>query len=150
MKEFKNILFPVDLSESSEKLVPFVQAMATKFNSKINILFAARVFEHFASIYVPYPSINQFEEEVIKGGEKRLYEFADEHFHEFDHKKITVAAGDASEEIIKYTKEHLIDLVIMGTHGRKGMDKIIFGSVAERVVKTAAVPVMVINPHNVA
>ena len=39
-----------------------------------------------------------------------------------------------------------IDLVIMGTHGRKGMDKIIFGSVAERVVKTSPVPVMVVNP----
>jgi nucleotide-binding universal stress UspA family protein len=35
----------------------------------------------------------------------------------------------------------------MGTHGRKGMDKIIFGSVAERVVKTASVPVMVVNPY---
>ena len=40
-----------------------------------------------------------------------------------------------------------VDLVIMGTHGRKGMDKIIFGSVAERVVKTSPVPVMVVNPY---
>jgi acetoin utilization protein AcuB len=40
-----------------------------------------------------------------------------------------------------------IALVIMGTHGRKGMDKIIFGSVAERVLKASPVPVMVVNPY---
>ena len=61
-----------------------------------------------------------------------------------------VVAGDPSEEIINYINEHEVDLVIMGTHGRKGMDKIIFGSVAERVVKLAPVPVMVVNPYKVA
>ena len=51
MKEFKRILFPVDLSDSSEKLVPYLQTVAEKFESKIHILFAARVFEYFTSIW---------------------------------------------------------------------------------------------------
>ena len=51
------------------------------------------------------------------------------------------------EEIINYIEDQNIDLVIMGTHGRKGMDKVIFGSVAERVLKTSPVPVMVVNPY---
>jgi nucleotide-binding universal stress UspA family protein len=147
MKEFRRILFPVDLSESSDKIVPYVQAVAERFGSRIHILFAARVFDHFTSIYVPHPSINKFEKELIDGAEKRLYEFVDEHFKEFPHNKTAVVAGDPSEEILNYIKAHEIDLVIMGTHGRKGMDKIIFGSVAERVVKSAPVPVMVVNPH---
>jgi len=147
MIEFKRILYPVDLSESSIKIVPYVQAVAAKFESKIHILFAARVFEYFTSIYVPHPSINKFEKEIIEGAEKRLYEFVDEHFSEFPNTKTAVVAGDASEEIIQYIEDHSIDLVIMGTHGRKGMDKIIFGSVAERVLKTSPVPVMVVNPY---
>ena len=61
--------------------------------------------------------------------------------------KTAVVAGDAAEKIIEYIEDQNIDLVIMGTHGRKGMDKIIFGSVAERVVKTSPVPVMVVNPY---
>jgi nucleotide-binding universal stress UspA family protein len=146
MKEFKRILFPVDLSESSEKIVPYVKAVAGKFNSKIHLFFAARVFDYFTSIYVPHPSINQFEKEIIEGAEKRLYEFVDEHFGEFRGTKTVVVAGDAAEKIIEYIEDQRIDLVIMGTHGRKGMDKIIFGSVAERVVKTSPVPVMVANP----
>ena len=146
MKEFKKILFPVDLSKSSEKILPYVQTVAQKFDSKIHLFFAARVFEYFTSIYVPHPSINQFEKEIIEGAEKRLYEFMDEHFNEFPGTKTAVVAGDASEKIIEYIEDQKIDLVIMGTHGRKGMDKIIFGSVAERVVKTSPVPVMVVNP----
>ena len=71
MKEFKKILFPVDFSEASEKILPYVQAVAKKFEAKIHILFAARVFEYFTSIYVPHPSINKFEKEIIDGAEKR-------------------------------------------------------------------------------
>ena len=147
MKEFSRVLFPVDLSESSDKIVPYVQAVAERFGAQIHILFAARVFDHFTSIYVPHPSINKFEKELIDGAEKRLYEFVDQHFKEFPHTKTSVVAGDPSEEVLNYIKEHEIDLVIMGTHGRKGMDKIIFGSVAERVVKNSPVPVMVVNPY---
>jgi len=51
MKEFKRILFPVDLSESSTKMVSYVQTVAEKFESKIHIMFAARVFEYFTSIF---------------------------------------------------------------------------------------------------
>ena len=147
MKEFKRILFPVDLSESSEKIVPYVQAVAEKFNSKIRLFFAARVFDYFTSIYVPHPSINQFEKEIIEGAEKRLYEFVDEHFSKFPGTKTAVVAGDAAEKIIEYAEDQNIDLVIMGTHGRKGMDKIIIGSVAERVLKASPVPVLVVNPY---
>ena len=146
MKEFNRILYPVDLSEPSSRIVPYVQTVAKKFGSQIHILFAARIFDHFTSMYVPLPSISKFEKELIEGAEKRLYEFVDEHFSEFPQTKTAVVAGDASEEIINYIQENKIDLVIMATHGRKGMDKIIFGSVAERVVKTSPVPVMVVNP----
>ena len=147
MKEFSRILFPVDLSESSTKIVPYVQTIADKFDSRIYILFAARVFDYFTSIYVPHPSINKFEKELMEGAQKRLHEFVHEHFAAFPQTQTAVVSGDASEEIIRYIQDNKIDLVIMGTHGRKGMDKVIFGSVAERVVKTAPVPVMVVNPY---
>ena len=150
MKTFKNVLFPVDLSESSEKIVPFVQAVAQKFESKIHLLFVARVFDYFASIYVPVPSINVLEKDIIEGAEKRLDEFVDQHFADYPGTASSVVAGDAAEQILDYIPVHGIDLVIMGTHGRKGLDKIVFGSVAEQIVKTAPGPVMVVNPHKVA
>jgi nucleotide-binding universal stress UspA family protein len=149
MKEIRKILFPVDLSESSAKIVPYVQITAKKFEAQLHILFAARIFQYFSGLYVPPSSIDRFQKEILEGAEKRLHEFVDEHFSAFADTKATVAAGDPAEEIINYIKDQHINLVIMGTHGRKGMDKIFFGSVADRIVKTAPVPVMVVNPFRV-
>jgi len=149
MKDFKIILFPVDLSSASAKIAPYVQNLASRYNARIHLLFVARVFDYFTSMYVPHPSVSQFEKEVIEGAEKRLYEFADESFKDFPGTKTKVVAGDPSDEILNYIGEHAIDLVVMGTHGRKGIDKVIFGSVAERVVKASPVPVMVVNPFKV-
>ena len=147
MKEFKNILFPVDLSESSSKIAPYVQAVAKKFESKIHLLFVARVFDYFTGIYVPAQSITAMEHGIIEGAEKGMEEFIAQYFRGYPDTRTSVVGGDATEKIISYITSNEIDLVIMGTHGRKGLDKIIFGSVAERVVKTAPVPVMVVNPH---
>jgi nucleotide-binding universal stress UspA family protein len=144
--EFRRILFPVDLSETSAKIVPAVESVARKYGAIVHLVFVARVFDYFTSMYVPHPSVSQFEKEVIEGAEKRLYEFAAEHFQEAAGTKVKVLAGDPSEEILKYAAAHAIDLIIMGTHGRKGIDKVIFGSVAERVVKSSPAPVMVVNP----
>jgi nucleotide-binding universal stress UspA family protein len=61
-----------------------------------------------------------------------------------------VATGYAPEEILKAAEENGCDLIVMGTHGRKGIDRIIFGSVAEKVVKTSPVPVLTIRPHRIS
>ncbi|MBC2709827.1 MAG: universal stress protein [Desulfosarcina sp.] len=58
-----------------------------------------------------------------------------------------VVSGDAADEILKVLEAEDIDLVIMGTHGRKGLEHVIFGSVAEKVVKKSPVPVLSINPY---
>ncbi len=150
MKEFKKILFPVDLSEASPKLVPYVTTMAEKFGAEIHLLFVARVFAYFSGIYVPHPSINKFEDEIVEGAKKRLKEFTEEYFSDLPGTKAEVVPGDISEEILKYTGSKGIDLLILGTHGRKGLEKVVFGSVAERVAKTSPVPVLLVNPYKVS
>ena len=150
MKEFNKILFPLDLSESSLKIVPYVKLMGRKFGSEVHLLFVARVFEYFSGIYVPHPSINKFEDEIVKGAKKRLKEFTEEYFSDFPEARAKVVAGDISEEILKYTGSKGIDLLILGTHGRKGLEKVVFGSVAERVAKASPVPVLLVNPYKVS
>ena len=143
-------MFPVDLSESSPSLVPYVLTMAEKFGSEICLLFVARVFDYFTSIYVPHTSVDAFENEVVEGAKKRLQEFKEEHFQLFPDTKAIVLSGDISEKILNYIKSERVDLVIMGTHGRKGLDKIVFGSVAERVAKVSPVPVLLLNPYTMS
>jgi nucleotide-binding universal stress UspA family protein len=146
MQAFKQILFPVDLSEASPKIVPYVREMAEKFEAEVHLLFVARILQHFTSIYVPHPSIYKFEEELKKGAEKKLQEFIEEYFKDSPC-KAKVILGDAAQEVLNYIQSEGIDLVIMGTHGRKGLEHIIFGSVAERVVKHSPVPVLTVNPY---
>jgi nucleotide-binding universal stress UspA family protein len=57
-----------------------------------------------------------------------------------------VVSGDPAEEIIKAAGEEKADLIVMGTHGRKGLEYSLFGSVATKVVRHASVPVLTINP----
>lgn len=58
-----------------------------------------------------------------------------------------VMDGDPASQVIKYAEEHDIDLIITATHGRKGLEHAIFGSVAENIVRNSPVPVMTINPY---
>jgi nucleotide-binding universal stress UspA family protein len=149
MEFAKKILFPVDLSEVSPKIAPYVKEVASKFGAEVHLVFVARILEHFTSIYVPHPSVRNFEAEIKKGAERKLDEFVQEHFRGVS-PQAQVVLGDAAEEILNYVRSQGIGLVIMGTHGRKGLEKIVFGSVAERVVQKCPVPVLTINPYGKA
>jgi nucleotide-binding universal stress UspA family protein len=143
---FKTILFPVDFSDVSAKIVPVVREMAARFDASVHVLFVARVFDHLGSIYVPHPSIQTIQAELVEGAQRKLGEFLAQHFQGMAAEG-RVVSGDPAEEILKYAGAQRIDLIIMGTHGRKGFERIVFGSVAERVVKGAVVPVLTVNPY---
>ncbi len=147
MPEFKKILFPVDLSEVSAEIIPYVTTMARTFQADLHVLFVARVFKYYDTIYVPPVSIVEFEEKVVAGGKRRLDEFVAEHLKDCCVSVVKVIPGDPAEEIVRYIGAEGIDLVVMSTHGRKGLDRVLFGSVANQVVTTSSVPVMTVNPY---
>jgi nucleotide-binding universal stress UspA family protein len=147
MKEFKKILFPVDLSEASPKIVPYVLSMAEKYDADVYPLFVARVFKYYENIYVPSVSIHSFEQDLMKGAQKRLNEFVEECFPDTSRVHPDVVCGDPADEIVEYAEKEGMDLVIIGTHGRKGIENIVFGSVAEQVVMNSPVPVLTVNPY---
>jgi len=146
MFDVKRILFPVDLSESSPRMVPHVITMARKFDAEVHLVFVARVFEHFTNIYVPHPSIRRFEDELVLGAQQALEEFRNANFSALPKTHATVLSGDISDEILKYIAEKKIDLLVIGSHGRKGLERVVFGSVSERVIKACPVPVLLVNP----
>ena len=147
MPEFKKILFPVDLSEVSAEIIPHVTTMARTFQADLHVLFVARIFKYYDTIYVPPVSIVEFEEKVVTGGKRRLDEFVAEHLKDCCVSIVKVIPGDPAEEIVRYIDAEGIDLVVMSTHGRKGLDRVLFGSVANHVVTTSSVPVMTVNPY---
>jgi nucleotide-binding universal stress UspA family protein len=146
MSEIKKILFPVDLSESADEIASCVIEFQKRFQAELHLLFDARVFGYFSAIYVDATMISTMEDAVIEGAQRSLQEYKNKYFNELPEIKARVVSGYASDEIIKYCDEEEIDLVIMGTHGRSGLGKVVFGSVAEQVLRTSRVPVTVVNP----
>jgi nucleotide-binding universal stress UspA family protein len=149
MTAFKEILFPVDLSEMSPRLVPSVKNVVDAFKGNLHLLFAARVMGQYTGFYVSAAAVASFEQGILEGAQRKLKEFREAHFPAEQRIVMAVKSGDPSEEVLAYITENRIDLVVMGTHGRRGFDRLLFGSVAERVVKLSPVPVMTINPMGI-
>jgi len=85
----------------------------------------------------------------LKGAEKALDRVCEEQLQSCPNFQRRVLSSDPAQEILKTIDSEGIDLVIMGTHGRKGLEHVFFGSVAENVVKKSPVPVLTINPYTV-
>ena len=149
MKMIKKIICALDLSQHSSLVAEYAVMMAKAFDAEVIAVYAAPALTQYVGFHVPPSSIENFVGEIVAGAEKTMEEFVTEHFKDV---KATgkVVNGYAAEEIIALIDSSDADLLIMGTHGRKGIDRILFGSVAEKVVKSSRVPVMTIRPDMVS
>ena len=146
MKTFKKIICALDLSQHSALVAEYATAMAKAFDAEITVVYAAPALTQYVGFHVPPSSIENFVGEIIAGAEKTMQEFVEEHFKGVKASGIVVN-GYAAEEILNMVQKVNADVIIMGTHGRKGIDRILFGSVAEKVVKSSPIPVMTIRPQ---
>ncbi len=145
MVEIKKILCAVDFSESSTKVSDYAKTLAQKHGASILVLYAAPSLSQYVGFHVPPNSIENFVGEIVSGAEKTMETYLNENFTgtEVEGRVVT---GYAAEEIMRVAEEEKVDLIVMGTHGRVGIDRILFGSVAEKVVKNSPIPVLTIRP----
>lgn len=145
MIEIKKILCAVDFSDSGNKVAEYAKTLATKHDAKLLVLYAAPSLSQYVGFHVPPNSIENFVGEIVAGAEKTMETYLEENFPNLDVEG-RVVTGYAAEEILKAAEDDQIDLIVMGTHGRTGIDRILFGSVAEKVVKSSAKPVLTVRP----
>ncbi len=149
MIEVKKILFPIDFFENSPKILPYVKFMAEKMGAKIELIHVVRGAGDYAGFELGIAWYSSLKEDLIGGAEKAMSRFVDEYMSDIKDVKTIVEVGDIAEKIIDYANKNGIDMIIMGTHGRKGLEQIMFGSVATGVVRDATCPVITINPYKV-
>jgi universal stress protein A len=95
-----------------------------------------------AGWYVPHASLDEIYRDIEKSARAELEKnFVDE-MRGFGDIEYAVLKGTPYEEISKFASENKIDLVVLGTHGRRGIDRVLFGSTAEQVVRNAPCPVL--------
>jgi universal stress protein A len=119
--------------------------LAKNFNSSLQVLHVINEPVDLRGFYVPHISFEQLEQEIETGAVKMLETFCNENLKEFTAFTTAVVTGVPYEEIIRVATEQESSLIIIGTHGRTGLDHLIFGSTAERVVRSAPCPVMTIR-----
>ncbi len=147
MPDIKKILCAVDLSEHSKTVAGYAISLAQAFDATITVLYTAPSLSQYVGFHVPPSSIEHFVGEIVTGAEQSMEEFIAECFTDPAVKvEGKILSGYAAQEIIGYANTNDIDIIVMGTHGRTGLDRMLFGSVAEKVVKTATMPVMTIRP----
>jgi len=143
MEEIKKILIPVDFSDNSKKILESAVYIADKFEATLCVVFVVQTLDDYSGFFVPHMPVAKFEEEMARAAEQKMESFLD------DHQALAakVLVGDVAEQIIQYAEQEKVDLIVMGTHGYKGLERVLFGSVAGKVVRAAPCPVMTINPY---
>ncbi|MFO8031588.1 MAG: universal stress protein [Desulfohalobiaceae bacterium] len=146
MAQIKSILCAVDFAEYSPQVADYAQTLAQALNAEVHVLYVAPTLAQYVGFQVSPSSIENFVSEIISGAEETMNNFIQENLSQI---KATghVLSGYAAEEILNFADQNHTDLIVMGTHGRKGIDRILFGSVAERVVKSASIPVLTLRPQ---
>ena len=147
--EIKNILFPCDLREPSLKLLPYVVSMSDKYSSMIYLLHVIEDISKWGGMYIPHVPMELYQKEAIEATEKVVDKIYREDLNSRPNFQSLVLSGKPASEILRVIDSKAIDLVIMGTHGYKGLERTIFGSVAEKVVRESSAPVLIINPNKI-
>lgn len=143
--EIKSILFPTDFSEGSSQALQYAVDLAKRYGAKLYLVNVIYDIVKATGWYVPHVSVDTMYAEIQEGAKKELERFGVEDLSGIKDLERVVVTGVPHEEIINFAKSHKIDLIVMGTHGRKGVDRILFGSTAAQIVRFAPCPVLTVR-----
>jgi nucleotide-binding universal stress UspA family protein len=145
MLKIKTILCPLDFSEYSEKAYDYAQSLAQHYEAR---LLLEHVVQPLTSTY-PYYAFPETVNEVLwdleAHREKQLEEFVAKHLIDGANIERFVHKGIITECILAFAQKQNADLIVMGTHGRHGFDRLTMGSVTEKVLRKAQCPVLVVR-----
>jgi nucleotide-binding universal stress UspA family protein len=141
------ILVPTDFSETADAVLAYAKNLATHLNASLCLVHVFQdpsVPASFANeAYVPAPP--DLRERAVSEARANLLK----RLEPGDEKRVpgtwAIVEGLTAKEIVNYAEENAIDLIVMGTHGRRGVAHLFLGSVAEHVVRTAMCPVLTVR-----
>lgn len=143
MLEIKLILCPVDFSEFSIRAYHHALSLAEHYRAKVVVQNIVEIWRYPYADYVASQGDYQgFCRALREGGEAKLREFVKQHPHNEVHPELAVNEGKAADCILSFVEARKTDLIVMGTHGRRGFDRMVLGSVADRVMRLAPCPVL--------
>lgn len=150
--QFQRILCPVDFSDFSLSAYEYALTLAEYYKAHLVTLHAIEFSKYPYADYVGATGdLADLSKALCEGGKAKLREFVKKHSRHGVEPQLVVDQGNASDLILSFAQTHDIELIVMGTHGRRGFDRLVLGSTTDRVMRKASSPVLVVsNPaHNV-
>jgi nucleotide-binding universal stress UspA family protein len=139
----RRILVPVDFSEASEIAVQHAKEIAQTYGAEIDLLHVVEEVVYPSAYGVEPPYVPS--QSVVARVEKALGTMAREDIG-YEHVQVSARIGYAPLTILDHVESNDIDLIVLATHGRTGLDRMLLGSVAERVLRRAPTPVFIVKP----
>ena len=141
----KNILFATDFSEASEAALPYAAALSDRYTSQLHIVHVMSP----AGYVVPFElagavTIESMHQAALADAQERMDTIAS-HVKTIPHQTY-VRAGELWDSLSDIIKKRDIDLLVLGTHGRTGIEKLVLGSKAEAILRQAQCPVLTVGP----
>lgn len=146
MLKIERIICPVDFFEASAKAYDYAYSLALRYGAK---LYVEHVIDLLAAAYPYYnfPDVaaNNIYWDMSKGADERLHRMVKEHAVDGIQAEMVVHKGFVPDSILAFAENQRADLLVMGTHGRRGLDRLAMGSVTEHVLRRAPCPVLAVR-----
>src|SRR5882757_9534557 len=151
MLEIKLILCPIDFSEFSERAYQHALSLAEHYQAKLVVQHVVELWRHPSASFAASGGLyEEFCQALRESGEEQLRQFAKNHTHDEIKPELVVHEGTAPDSILSFAQAQKADLIVMGTHGRRGFDHLMLWSVTDRVMRRAPCPVLAVRnlPHD--
>jgi len=140
---FDNILFPTDFTGASDAALPYVLAVARWYGAKV---FVTHAVAPPTPLSIPLEPIPLEMDALWQEARRRADQFLQSHCLGDTRKEVILEQGAMWSVLSNVIRKHSVDLIVLGTHGRHGLKKLVLGSSAEQIFRQAPCPVLTIGP----
>src|SRR6266403_2263955 len=149
--KIKLILCPIDFSEFSVTAYQHAISVAKHYEAKLVAQHIVELWRHPSFDFAASAGLYEESLQALgESGKEQLQEFVKKHTHDEIQPQLVVQVGVAADSILSFAQLQKADVIVMGTHGRRGFDRLMLGSVTDRVMRRAPCPVLVASklPHS--
>lgn len=144
--QLNSILCPVDFSEFSAAAYQYALSLAEYYRARLVCLHVVELWKYpFADYAAHEADYAKFTKALNEGGEVQLRNFVHKRSPQGTQPEMVVRQGNVSDCTLWFAETENMDVIVMGTHGRRGFDRLVLGSNADRIIRKAACPVLVVS-----
>jgi nucleotide-binding universal stress UspA family protein len=144
MIKLARILVPTDFSDCATQAIDYGSELAKRFGAELHLL---HVVQPITMAYAYGAAIPEAALHLEEPAEKELNEIEVPDVEDISRVERSIQSGTPFVEIVRCAKQNNMDLIVIGTHGRTGLNHMLLGSVAEKVVRKASCPVLTVRPE---